>query len=102
MSKLEKLYIKGIRSFDPQGGESLEFFSPLTLIVGCNGTGKTTIIECLKYATTGEQPPNTKGGGFIYDTKLAHQNEVKAQVKLRFRNVNGDEVVCTRSLVYSN
>jgi hypothetical protein len=32
-------------------------------------------------------------------TQLAHMNEVKAQVKLRFRNVNGDEVVCTRSMV---
>ena len=29
-----------------------------------------TIIECLKYATTGEQPPNSKGGAFIHDPKV--------------------------------
>lgn len=29
-----------------------------------------TIIESLKYATTGDQPPNTKGGAFIHDPKV--------------------------------
>ena len=29
-----------------------------------------TIIECLKYATTGDQPPNTKGGAFVHDPKV--------------------------------
>jgi hypothetical protein len=32
-------------------------------------TGQT-IIECLKYATTGDQPPNTKGGAFVHDPKV--------------------------------
>ncbi len=32
-----------------------------------------TIIECLKYATTGELPPNTKGGAFIHDPKVSLQ-----------------------------
>ncbi len=27
------------------------------MIVGQNGSGKTTIIECLKYACTGKLPP---------------------------------------------
>jgi DNA repair protein RAD50 len=57
------------------------------LIVGYNGSGKTvgtpdqeislvaltklqTIIECLKYATTGQLPPNSKGGAFIHDPKV--------------------------------
>ncbi len=29
-----------------------------------------TVIESLKYATTGEQPPNSKGGAFIHDPKV--------------------------------
>jgi DNA repair protein RAD50 len=99
MSIIEKLYIKGVRSFDPTSGEALIFYTPLTLIVGHNGAGKTTIIECLKYATTGEMPPNSKNAAFVHDPKMANQSEVKAQVKLRFRNVNNEEVVCTRSMV---
>jgi hypothetical protein len=34
-----------------------------------NGQSKT-IIECLKYATTGDLPPNSKGGAFIHDPKV--------------------------------
>jgi len=45
----------------------MQFYTPLTVIVGHNGSGKTTIIECLKYATTGDLPPNAKGGAFIHD-----------------------------------
>jgi DNA repair protein RAD50 len=84
MSKIDKLSISGVRSFAPMSRETLQFHSPLTLIVGYNGSGKTTIIECLKYATTGEQPPNSKGGAFIHDPKLVGEREVLAQVKLRF------------------
>lgn len=70
MSKIDKLSIQGIRSFAPSSRETIQFNTPLTLIVGYNGSGKTTIIECLKYATTGEQPPNSKGGAFIHDPKV--------------------------------
>jgi DNA repair protein RAD50 len=70
MSRIDKLSIQGIRSFGPANREAIQFNTPLTLIVGYNGSGKTTIIECLKYATTGEQPPNSKGGAFIHDPKV--------------------------------
>lgn len=70
MSKIEKLSIQGVRSFGPQNREAIQFNTPLTLIVGYNGSGKTTIIECLKYATTGDLPPNSKGGAFIHDPKV--------------------------------
>ncbi|OAG05936.1 P-loop containing nucleoside triphosphate hydrolase protein [Paraphaeosphaeria sporulosa] len=86
MSRIERMQIQGIRSFGPQTGETIVFNTPLTLIVGWNGSGKTTIIECLKYATTGELPPNSKtGGAFIHDPKLTSYDEVMAQVKLSFR-----------------
>lgn len=91
MSMIDKLYIQGIRSFSPFKGQSIQFETPLTLIVGCNGSGKTTIIECLKYVTTGELPPNSKGGAFIHDPKLCGEREVKAQLRLRF-NAPGHSV----------
>ena len=72
MSQLEKILIRGIRSFNPDGEEVLDFTSPLTLIVGHNGAGKTTIIECLKYITTGEYPPSANKHGFVYDPKVIY------------------------------
>lgn len=57
---IEKLVIQGIRAFGPKNPQTIEFYSPLTMIVGQNGCGKTTIIECLKYITTGTLPPGTK------------------------------------------
>ena len=41
MSSIDKLLIRGIRSFDPQSQNIIEFYTPLTVIVGPNGTGKT-------------------------------------------------------------
>lgn len=53
----------------------------------------------MKYATTGDMPPNAKNGqAFVHDPKIAGEREVKAQIKLRFRSVNGKPIVCTRSL----
>lgn len=54
MSSIEGLSIRGVRSFGPDDAQVIKFAKPLTVIVGENGCGKTTIIECLKYATTGE------------------------------------------------
>lgn len=98
MSKIDKLSILGVRSFDNTRSETIQFYSPLTLVVGFNGSGKTTIIECLKYVTTGILPPNSKGGAFIHDPKLAGEREVLAQVKLSFKAATGARMVATRSL----
>jgi hypothetical protein len=72
MSYIDRLSLLGIRSFGPipNDGQALQFFRPLTIIVGANGSGKTTIIEALKYALTGELPPSTAHGqAFIFDPK---------------------------------
>ena len=44
MATVEKLLIKGIRSFSPDNTNVIEFYHPLTLIVGHNGAGKTVRI----------------------------------------------------------
>lgn len=36
-----------------------------------------TIIECLKYATTGDMPPNTKGGAFVHDPSVSRQSQIR-------------------------
>ncbi|CZR55340.1 related to RAD50 homolog uvs-6 [Phialocephala subalpina] len=99
-ASIEKLQILGVRSFDHRGsGQRIEFKAPLTLIVGYNGSGKTTIIESLKYAATGSLPPNAKKeGAFVHDPKLAVEPEVLAQVRLQFKNALGYRIVVTRSL----
>ncbi|KAG1331800.1 hypothetical protein COCNU_02G017680 [Cocos nucifera] len=98
MSTVDKMLIKGIRSFDPENKHVITFFKPLTLIVGPNGAGKTTIIECLKLSCTGELPPNSRSGhSFIHDPKVAGDTETKGQIKLRFKTAAGKDVVCIRS-----
>jgi len=100
MSKIDKLSIMGVRSFGKDKREVIQFFHPLTLIVGYNGAGKTTIIECLRYATTGELPPNSGvAGAWIHDPKLCGEKEVKAQVALSFESTKKVEMVVTRSLL---
>ncbi|KAL9031982.1 MAG: hypothetical protein Q9196_000055 [Gyalolechia fulgens] len=98
LAKIDKLSIRGIRSFDHAKPEIIVFSTPLTLIVGYNGSGKTTIIESLKYATTGELPPNSKGGAFIHDPKLCGEKEVLAQVKLQFTDPSGAKLVVNRNI----
>ncbi|CCH58365.1 hypothetical protein TBLA_0A05720 [Henningerozyma blattae CBS 6284] len=98
MSAIYKLSIQGVRSFDSNERETIEFGSPLTLIVGSNGTGKTTVIECLKYATTGDFPPNSKGGAFVHDPKIIGEKDIRAQVKLAFVSANGLNMIVTRNM----
>ncbi|KAK3335317.1 P-loop containing nucleoside triphosphate hydrolase protein [Cercophora scortea] len=98
MSKIEKLSIMGVRSFGPRNPETIAFNTPLTLIVGYNGSGKTTIIECLKYATTGMLPPNSVRGAFLHDPNLVGEKEVQAQIRVSFRSTVGEALVVTRNL----
>lgn len=101
MAGLEKMALRGIRSFSPDDEQTIEFYSPLTMIVGQNGSGKTTIIECLKYACTGKLPPggaSTSGQSWIHDPKLTDDTEVKASIKLRFKARDGKRMVVVRSL----
>lgn len=98
MSSITKLSLSGIRSYDNRKRETITFNKPLTLIAGPNGVGKTTIIEALRYVTTGDLPPNSKGGAFIHDPKMSGENQVLGQVKLGYISANGQHMVVTRSM----
>lgn len=41
MTTVDKLLVQGIRSFGPHKKNLIDFYTPLTLIVGQNGAGKT-------------------------------------------------------------
>ncbi|XP_063303490.1 DNA repair protein RAD50 [Pelobates fuscus] len=101
MSRIEKMSILGVRSFgvEDKDKQVITFFTPLTILVGPNGAGKTTIIECLKYITTGDFPPGSKGNTFVHDPKVAHETDVRAQIRLQLKDVNGELVAVQRSMV---
>ena len=44
-----QMLIKGIRSFSPDNTAVIEFYKPLTLIVGHNGAGKTVSLSTAVY-----------------------------------------------------
>lgn len=100
MASITKLSIRGIRAFSPEDEEQvISFGFPLTIIVGANGCGKTTIIEALKYVITGALPPGNKSGqAFVHDPKGIGSSQVKAAIKLRFQNRAGKSMVVVRSM----
>ena len=52
-----------------------------------------TIIESLKYITTGEVPPGCGAGGpFVHDPKLLKQPTVRGQIRLRVITAAGEKV----------
>lgn len=84
--------ISGIRSFGGEAGDEqdITFSAPVSLFLGQNGCGKTTIIEAIKYATTGDLPAGTRSGqGFIYDPQMAQKSESRGQIKLKLNDIKG-------------
>ncbi|XP_011638755.1 DNA repair protein RAD50 [Pogonomyrmex barbatus] len=100
MSKIRRLSVRGIRNFGDDSEDALIRFScPMTLILGPNGTGKTTIIEALKFVTTGEFPPNSdKGKSFIHDPALATTGSVRGVVKCEIVDSAGQIFVVSRTI----
>ncbi|KAG5474285.1 hypothetical protein LSCM1_03065 [Leishmania martiniquensis] len=101
MTSIEKLQLCGVRSFDPNPANQqfIQFQKPLTVILGKNGAGKTTIIEALLNACTGVMPPGsgTEKGSFVYDPKVVGETEVKAQIRLIFIGKGGKLMQVIRS-----
>ncbi|KAF0988982.1 hypothetical protein HZS_7142, partial [Henneguya salminicola] len=69
MSKLESISIKGIRSYSPNYDCVINFEENLNLFHGRNGSGKTTILECIKLLLTGKFPSGTRMNNFVNDLK---------------------------------
>lgn len=99
MTTIDKLAICGIRSYDPQSHVVIKFLKPLTVIQGQNGSGKTTIIEALKYVCTGEAPSLTeRGRTWIHDPKHCGESIVKAQIKVAFKTRDSKPVIAINSM----
>ncbi|XP_017755728.1 PREDICTED: LOW QUALITY PROTEIN: DNA repair protein RAD50 [Eufriesea mexicana] len=100
MSRIRRLSIRGIRNFGDESDEALiQFSRPLTLILGPNGTGKTTIIEALKFATCGEFPPGSERGKFfIHDPTLLATSSVRGVVRAEIVDGKGNLYTICRTI----
>ncbi|RNF11616.1 RAD50 DNA repair-like protein [Trypanosoma rangeli] len=101
MTSIEQIQISGVRSFDPNPvhRQTIVFQKPLTVILGKNGAGKTTIIEALLNACTGQMPPGSGSdkSSFVYDPKVMGETDVKAQIRLLFTGKGGKVMQVIRS-----
>lgn len=102
MSKIELLAMSGVRSFHPDKAQVIDFRSPVTMIIGNNGCGKTTILEALRMAISGIMPPNSSNGrSFITDPKMINRVETKCCIKLQFKSISNQEIIATKNLTLS-
>lgn len=105
MATIDKMILCGLRNFGPYDDDiqTVKFSSPLTLFLGENGCGKTTLIEALKFSCSGDIPGGTKNGqGFVHDPRLNSTSSTKGQVRLRFANARGNKFVVTKSVQVVN
>ncbi|CAG0893940.1 unnamed protein product [Cyprideis torosa] len=99
MTHIESVTIRGIRTFSAKQDEKVPFKTPLTIILGDNGCGKTTIIECLKYGAIGEFPPNSSmGKTFVRDPRKTATSSVNAKVTLSLLDRHEKPFVVSRIL----
>lgn len=101
MAKISDLCLSGIRSFGPfdEDRQRIKYSTPLTIILGPNGCGKTSIIEALKFACSGDVPEGSqRGQGFVNDPKINGMFRTKGQVRLRLRDAKGTEYVICKSV----
>nr|XP_022912399.1 DNA repair protein RAD50-like [Onthophagus taurus]XP_022912403.1 DNA repair protein RAD50-like [Onthophagus taurus]XP_022912411.1 DNA repair protein RAD50-like [Onthophagus taurus] len=99
MAKISRLKLAGVRSFGPDELQDIPFQAPVTLILGENGCGKTTIIEALKYACTAEAPGGGKDkASFLFNPQLRSASSTKAVIKLKLIDRDGKEILINRAM----
>ncbi|EKX42277.1 Rad50/sbcC double strand break DNA repair processing nuclease, meiosis and mitosis [Guillardia theta CCMP2712] len=105
MTTVDKLLIQGIRSYGPddRDKQTIQFGCPLTLILGKNGSGKTTIIECLRMITSGALPPHASSGqSFIHDPRASNRTKTSSLIRMRFSRLNGEQVTVKQTFELAN
>lgn len=93
MATLDKLWIKNIRSYGSKHASIIEFKGPLTLILGDNGSGKTTILECIRWSLTGVFPPGSGSGKSFVNIGSCSESSTLGQVNLTFRLVKTNSMM---------
>lgn len=74
---------------------------PLTLIVGANGSGKTTIIEALKFIISGDEPPlSDSRRNFLHTPKDSScgLNKLGASIELDFVSYRNEQCIARRDI----
>ncbi|KAI2801275.1 DNA repair protein rad50 [Blomia tropicalis] len=98
MLHLQRLIIQGIRSFNPDEPVDIKF-SLLTIFHGPDDVGKTTIIDSLKYALTGNLPPNCDNEEcFVHDVQYSKRSMICGQTRLIFIDTQNKSTEITRNL----
>uniref|UniRef100_A0A7M4EQT0 RAD50 double strand break repair protein n=1 Tax=Crocodylus porosus TaxID=8502 RepID=A0A7M4EQT0_CROPO len=98
MSKIEKMSILGVRSFgvEDKDKQIISFLNPLTILVGPNGAGKTPPIDFSGISSLVVEYMIVCSQMFPF---VANETDVRAQIRLQFRDVNGELVAVQRSMV---
>ncbi|CAL4082296.1 unnamed protein product, partial [Meganyctiphanes norvegica] len=101
MTPMTSLITRILRSF---GRRNLKISTKIQIFEKCcqnilkQCCCKHTIIESLKYITTGDVPPGCgKGASFIHDPKMARDHVVRGQIKLAFYDPKGQKIIASRS-----
>merc|ERR1712071_692452 len=92
MTSLKHIAISGVRSYAPNADEVVSSNPDCTIIHGHNGSGKTSILESMKWCLSGQFPPNSNSGKtFIADPRVrSGHHQIQAKVEVIVQNENFD------------